>query len=204
MPQPSGSLARTPGHPVERLFVDRWSPRSVVPEPIPEADLLTLFEAARWAPSSYNNQPWRILYARRGTAEWPLFYGLLTDSNKAWAKDAAVLLLFVSNTKFDHSGKPMPTHSFDCGAAWQNLALQAALRGYAAHGIGGFDVEKAPAALGVPDDFHVEAMAALGRQGPREALSPELREKEQPNGRRPLAGTVAEGKFHPGLIHAGE
>ena len=202
MPQPAGSLVRKPDHPVERLFVDRWSPRSLTGEPIPEADLLTLFEAARWAPSSYNNQPWRLLYARRETPQWPLFFDLLMDANKAWAKDAAVLVLFVSNTKFDHNGKPSPTHSFDCGAAWENLALQATALGYVAHGMQGFDTEAAPRVLDIPADFQVEAMAALGKQGPKEKLPPEIQARENPSGRRPLAETVAEGKFTPALRHA--
>lgn len=202
MPQPAGGLVRKPDHPVERLFVDRWSPRSFLPEPMPESDLLTLFEAARWAPSSYNNQPWRLLYARRGRPEWPLFFDLLEEGNKAWAKNAAVLVLFVSNTKFDHNGKPSVTHSFDCGAAWQNLALQATLLGYVVHGMQGFDTRKAPGVLDIPADFQVEAMVAVGKQGPKEALPPEIQARENPNSRRPITETVAEGKFRASLIHA--
>jgi len=199
---PPGTSVRTPQYPIDSFFADRWSPRSLVPEPIPEADLFSLFEAARWSPSSFNNQPWRILYARRESPEWPLFFDLLAEANQPWAKDASVLLLFVSHTCFDHNGKPSPTHSFDCGAAWQSLALQASLKGYVAHGIGGFDTARARTVLEVPDAFQVEAMAALGRQGPKEALSEELQKREHPNQRRPLVETIAEGKFRSRLIHS--
>jgi len=196
-----GTSTRQASHPIESLFVDRWSPRSLLPDPIPEEDLLSLFEAARWAPSSYNNQPWRFLYARHGSAAWPLFFNLLVEQNQVWVKNAAVLVLVVSNTKFDHNGKDAATHSFDAGAAWQNLALQASVKGYAAHGMQGFDYDRARKDLEVPADFKVEAMVALGRQGPKEALPPALQKMETPNQRRPLSGTIAEGKFHAGLIH---
>src|SRR3982074_1126949 len=119
-------------------------------EEIAEEELLTLFEAARWAPSSYNNQPWRILYARRNGPHWQTFFDLLVDMNKAWAKNAAVLLLFISKTTFDHSGKPSRTHSFDAGSAWENLALQGINRGYVVHGMEGFDHEKAKSVLKIP------------------------------------------------------
>jgi nitroreductase len=166
--------------------------------------LLTIFEAARWAPSSYNNQPWRFLYARRGSETWPLFSHLLVEQNQGWAKDAAVLILIVSTTKFDHNGMDSRTHSFDAGAAWQNLALEAWVKGYVAHAMQGFDYERARKDLEVPEDFAVEAMVALGKEGPKEALAPELQEREKPNQRRPIAETFAEGKFTAKLVHSGK
>lgn len=190
-----GSGKRQPEYPVDKLFVDRWSPRAMSGEPIPEEELMVLFEAARWAPSSFNNQPWRILYARRDSEHWPLFLSLLVESNRAWADKAAALLLFVSKTTFDHNGKPARTHSYDTGAAWENLALQAMLRGYIAHGMQGFDYERAKAELQVPDAYQVQAMAAIGRPGAKENLPEMLQAKETPNDRRPLAGTVCEGLF---------
>ena len=164
-------------------------------EEIQEEDLMTLFEAARWAPSSYNNQPWRILYARRGTEHWQLFFDLLADGNKTWAKDAAALLLFASKTTFDFNGKPYPTHSFDTGAAWENLALQGSLRGLVVHGMQGFDYERARADLDIPEGFHVEAMIAVGRPGNVEDLPEPSRSRETPNSRRPLSETICEGPF---------
>jgi nitroreductase len=190
-----GSSVRKAGYPVDSLFVDRWSPRAMTGEEIPEEDLMILFEAARWAPSSFNNQPCRILYARRGSEHWPLFFGLLVDANKVWAQNAAVLLLFVSKTTFDHNGKPAVTHSYDAGAAWENLALQGFSKGYVVHGMQGFDYERARTALGIPDDFRVEAMAAIGKPGDKETLPQYLREREEPNQRKNLEQTICEGPF---------
>ena len=190
-----GSDARKPQtqHPVDELFLDRWSPRAFDASIIPEADLATIFEAARWAPSSYNNQPWRILYARRETEQWPAFFGLLVEGNQAWAKDAGALLLFVSKETFDFNGKPYPTHSFDTGAAWENLALQATKLGLATHGMQGFDYERARAELNIPEGFRVEAMIAVGRPGDPAQLPERLREREAPSGRKPLDEITCEG-----------
>jgi len=191
----SGSEVRKAGHSIEKLFLDRWSPRAMSGEEISEAELMVLFEAARWAPSSYNNQPWRILYARRGTPNWQTFFDLMVPQNQAWTKDAAALLVFISKTTFDFNGKPYPTHSFDTGAAWENLALQAWLKGYVAHGMQGFDYEKAKSALGIPEGFRVEAMAAIGRPGKKEVLSPDNQKREAPSDRKKLSEIVCEGPF---------
>lgn len=180
---------------MDHLFVDRWSPRAMSGEGIPEQDLMTILEAARWAPSSYNNQPWRILYACRESAYWSLFFDLLASTNKVWAKNAAALLLIISKTTFEHNGKPSVTHSFDAGAAWENLALQGFKMGYVVHGMQGFDYERARSVMEIPDDFRVEAMVALGRPGEKESLPEELRARELPNERRSLDQTVCEGPF---------
>ncbi|MBV8813572.1 MAG: nitroreductase family protein [Verrucomicrobia bacterium] len=190
-----GSERRKADYPIDELFLNRWSPRAMSGEEISQEELFTLFEAARWAPSSFNNQPWRILYARRGTAQWPLFFDLLVDFNKSWAKGASVLVLFISNKNFEHNGEPAPTHSFDTGAAWENLCLQAILKGLVVHGMQGFDSEKARVDLKVPNDFQIEAMAAIGKPGNRESLPEKLQEREAPNDRRKLAETAFEGPF---------
>jgi nitroreductase len=183
-------------NPVDELFLDRWSPRAMSGEGLSEEELMTLFEAARWAPSSYNNQPWRILYARRETAQWPAFFGLLVEGNQAWAKDAGVLLLFVSKETFDFNGKPYPTHSFDTGAAWENLALQATKLGLATHGMQGFDYERARTELNIPEGFRVEAMIAVGHPGDPAQLPERLREREAPSGRKSLSEITCEGAFN--------
>jgi nitroreductase len=190
-----GSENRHADHAIDSLFIDRWSPRAMSGEAIPEVDLLALFEAARWAPSSYNDQPWRILYARRDTPQWPLFFDLLVDVNKLWARNAGALLLFISKTTLTVNGKPSITHSFDTGAAWENLALQGFLKGYVVHGMQGFDYERAKVALGVPDGYRVEAMAAIGKPGAKETLPEELQKREAPNARRKLEEIVCEGGF---------
>ncbi|HEX8189772.1 MAG TPA: nitroreductase family protein [Pyrinomonadaceae bacterium] len=193
-----GSEVRAPQaqNPVDELFLDRWSPRAMSGEGVTEEELLTLFEAARWAPSSYNNQPWRILYARRETAQWPAFFGLLVEGNRAWAKDAAALLLFVSKETFDFNGKPYPTHSFDAGAAWENLALQATMLGLVTHGMQGFDYEGARSELNIPEGFRVEAMIAVGRPGDPARLPEGLRGREAPSGRKALSEITCEGAFN--------
>ena len=190
-----GSENRQADHAINNLFLDRWSPRAMSGEEIPQEDLMVLFEAARWAPSSYNNQPWRILYARRNSDHWPLFFDLLMDVNKGWARNAGVLLLFISKTTLDLNGKPSITHSFDAGAAWENLALQGVLKGYVVHGMQGFDYERAKTALSVPDGYRVEAMAAIGKPGAKETLPEELQKREAPNVRRKLEDTIREGPF---------
>src|ERR1700730_10808389 len=191
----AGSEKRHPDYPVDRLFVDRWSPRAMSGETIAEEDLMVLFEAARWAPSSGNYQPWRILYARRETEHFPLFLRLLVEGNRAWAARAAALLMFVSKTTLDRDGSPNRTHSFDTGAAWENLALQGWLKGYVVHGMAGFDYERARTELEIPEEFQVEAMAAVGRPGSGEQLQERLRERESPSGRRKVTELVWEGKF---------
>jgi nitroreductase len=190
-----GSERREAEQEVDELFLDRWSPRAMSGEPVTEEELLTLFEAARWAPSSFNNQPWRILYARRDTEHWPVFLGLLVEGNRSWAKDGAALLLFVSKETFDHNSKPYPTHSFDTGAAWENLALQATLSGLVTHGMQGFDYERARTELNIPEGFRVEAMAVVGRPGDPLTLPEKLREKETPSDRKPLSEITCEGPF---------
>ena len=115
------STPRHADHPIDKFFLERWSPRSFEPVDMPDADLMSIFEAARWAPSSFNNQPWRFLYAKRGSAQWPLLFNLMVPFNQSWTADASVLVIVISNTQFDHNGKPADTHSFDAGAAWQNI-----------------------------------------------------------------------------------
>ena len=191
----NGSQHRNAGHAVDQLFPDRWSPRALSGEPIAEEELMALFEAARWAPSSNNNQRWRILYARRESAHWPLFLDLLVDANRLWAQHAAALLVFISKTTFDHNGQPSITHSFDTGAAWQNLALQGFMKGLVVHGMQGFSYSRAKTELHLPDDFQVEAMAAIGRPGRIEDLPENLRQREIPSGRKALSEIVCEGSF---------
>jgi nitroreductase len=193
-----GSETREPQtqNPVDELFLDRWSPRALSGESVTDEELMTLFEAARWAPSSYNNQPWRILYARRETEQWPVFFNLLVEGNQAWAKDAAALLLFVSKETFDFNGKPYPTHSFDTGAAWENLALQATMLGLVTHGMQGFDYERARTELHIPEGFRVEAMIAVGHPGDPAQLPEKMREREAPSGRKTLSEITCEGAFN--------
>lgn len=193
-----GSAARRADHAIDSVFLDRWSPRAMSGEPISLEELLSIFEAARWAPSSGNAQPWRMLFARRDTPEWPIFFGLLASGNQAWCVRAAALVVFTSKTLNERTGLPAVTHSYDTGAAWGYFALQGSLKGYVVHGMGGFDYERARRELSIPPEYRVEAMAAVGRPGPTEALSEALQAREAPSDRRPLGQSVCEGAWRLG------
>src|SRR5437879_493302 len=106
-----GSEIRKPDYPIEAILLDRWSPRAMSGEEISEEELMRLFEAARWAPSSFNAQQWRALYARRGTEHWQTFFDLLVDANKTWAKNAAYVGVFISHKKLEHKYEPSSTAS---------------------------------------------------------------------------------------------
>lgn len=185
---------RKPENNVHELFISRWSPRAMSGEAIDEATLKTLLEAARFAPSANNNQPWRFIYARRSTPHWEKFFNLLAEGNQIWAKNAAVLMVVVSKTTFD-SGKPARTHSYDTGAAWVSLALQGSLLNLVVHGMQGFDYDRAKNELQVPDDYQVEAMIALGHPGQKEDLPAYLQEREFPSSRKTLSEIALEGVF---------
>ena len=189
-----GGEVRKADHQIEPLLLDRWSPRAMSGEEISREELMRLFEAARWAPSSFNAQQWRALYSRRSTEHWQTFFDLLVDANKAWAKNAAVLVVFISRKLFDHDNEPSVTHSCDC-AAWENFALQGFHQGLVVHGMEGFDYERARKELRIPDEFQVEAMAAVGKPGAKELLPEKLQARERPNDRRKLSDSVFEGPF---------
>ncbi len=190
-----GQDFRRPDHEIPPLFLNRWSPRAMTGEEITREELLRMFEAARWAMSSFNNQSWRFLYGMRNTPHWETFFNLLTPGNQAWCRNAAVLLVIISKTTFDHNGKPARTHSYDTGAAWYSFALHGSMMGLVVHGMQGFNYDKAKEDLGVPDDHQVEAMAAVGRPGDPEDLPLALQEREQPSQRKKIAEFAFEGGF---------
>ena len=186
---------RKPNYPINPIFLNRWSPRALTGEELTDDELMPLFEAARWAPSSFNGQPWRFIYAKRNTPHWDKFLNLLVEGNKVWAKNAAVLVVVISRKTFEHNEKPSITHKFDSGSAWENLALEASTRGLVTHGMEGFDYEKAAKDLEVPDKFDVMAMIAIGKRAPKEILPEEYKKIEAPNQRKPLKEIIMEGKF---------
>jgi nitroreductase len=164
-------------------------------EELDDDTIMSLFEAARWSPSSYNNQPWRIIYAKRNTLYWDRLFNLLAEPNKVWTKDAARLVVVISRKNFEHNEKYSITHQYDAGAAWENLALEASSRGLVAHGMAGFDYVKARIDLEIPDNFDVMAMIAIGKKGPKDNLPQQLQEREYPNDRKPLKDIVMEGQY---------
>lgn len=191
---------READHRIDPLFLERWSPRAFDASDMPEEDLLTIFEAARWAPSAFNSQPWRFLYAGRADPEWELFLEGLIPWNRAWAHSASVLIYILSDTlPFTEkaTGEPAPsrTHTYDAGAAWACLALQATRLGYQAHGMSGVEFDRVQEALAVPPRYRIEAAAAIGRVGDPATLPEKLRAREVPSGRRPIAESVFRGRF---------
>ncbi|MGU3536522.1 nitroreductase family protein [Methylobacterium sp. A54F] len=190
---------RRPDHDIDPLFLERRSPRAFTGEAVPEAELLRMFEAARWAPSSYNSQPWRFLYALRGDAHWDAFFDLIVPGNQKWVKETGAIVILVSSAlmKAGDELKPSWSHSLDAGAASLAFQLQAIRQGWHAHGMTGFDRERAVGVLNVPPDHRVEAAYAVGRAIPPESLTEEQRTREAPNGRRPLTDFVHAGGFPP-------
>lgn len=195
MIDPEVGKTRSTTYEINHVIINRWSPRSFVNGEISDNELFSLFEAARWAPSSSNSQPWRFIYAKRNSKNWNDLFNLLIDFNKQWCTDASALVVIVSRKNFEHNEKPSITHQFDTGAAWENLAIQAVSQGMITHAMAGFDYEKARKDLAVPDDYEVVAMVAIGKRGSKEKLSPELQAREIPNTRKPLSEIVMEGKF---------
>jgi len=180
---------------IEDLILKRWSPRALSGESIKHEEFMRLIEAAHWAPSSYNGQPWRFVYAHRDTPAWQKIFDLMIPFNQVWAKNAAVLVVLVSLKNFEFNGKPARTHSFDAGAAWENLSLQGCFMNLVVHGMEGFDYEKARKDLNVPDGYEVELMFAVGKPGRKEDLPKELQEREEPSDRKPAQEIIFEGQF---------
>lgn len=190
---------RKPDYPIHDMFLERWSPRAFTSKPITQEELFTMLEAARWAPSSYNSQPWRFLYALRDTPAWERFLNLLVPFNQTWAKESSALVFLVSNSIMlsPRSGKesPSPTHSFDAGTASGYFALQASLMGWYVHGMVGFDADRAFEELSVPKGHKVEAVYAVGRKANPAGLPEQLRARESPSDRRSLTELAFEGGF---------
>lgn len=188
-------MPRKAMYPINDMFINRWSPRAMSGKDISHEQLMSLFEAARWAPSSFNGQPWRFIYAHRNTPQWDALYNLMVLANQEWTKNAAVLMVVVSRNSFEYNNKPSRTHSFDAGSAWMSLALQASMMNLVAHGMEGFDYDKARKDLHIPDEYTVEAMIAIGYPGALDVLSPELQKKEVLSDRKKVEEFIFEGIF---------
>lgn len=189
--------ARTPSSPVDPRFTRRWSPRSFSDEPVTREQVASLLEAARWAPSCYNDQPWLFVWALE-PEDRERVLGLVAEGNRAWAARAPLLGVVFARRTFGHNGKPNRWAGFDAGAASFALALQADAMGLATHFMGGFDEAASYDALGVPrEEYEAMAAFAAGRRGEPERLPEPLRQREKPNGRKAVAEISAEGRFAP-------
>ncbi|ENA37560.1 MULTISPECIES: nitroreductase family protein [Pseudomonas] len=190
---------RVPQYEVDPQFVQRWSPRAFSDAAIEENQLMSIFEAARWAPSAYNAQPWRFLYARRGSAHWDTFLKLISEYNRSWAQHAAALVIVLSKTTFVPPGGsdevPLGSHSFDTGAAWGFMSLQAGKLGFHTHGMAGIEYDLIRQELKVPTDLKIEMAIAIGKLGDKSSLSEKLQARELPSPRRPVEELAAEGPY---------
>ena len=182
-------VPRVPDHPVDPMFTDRRSGRAYSGTTLDQEELLTLLEAARWAPSGSNSQPTRLVWGRRGDDTFAAIAETLVPGNKLWAEKAAALVVVASLTHRERDGAEvaLPSHAFDAGAAWMSLALQAHQRGWMAHAMGGFDKEKAAEDLGLTGPFQLHVVVAIGQEGDPALLPEGLRPREVPSGRLPLA-----------------
>ncbi|MBL9048619.1 MAG: nitroreductase family protein [Tabrizicola sp.] len=193
--QPTG---RQPDHPVASQFPARWSPRAFTDRSLAESEVMSLLEAARWAPSASNHQPWRLVWARRGEAAFDAIHSSLTGNNLIWAGKAAVLMVVASQDSVtNRAGEEVAnrTAAFDTGAAWMSLALQARTMGLAAHAMGGFDNARLASEVGLPAGHTLHCVVAVGEQGSAEALPDDLRAREKPSGRKPLDEIARHGHF---------
>ncbi|MGK0358645.1 MAG: nitroreductase [Bradymonadia bacterium] len=186
---------RTPEGAVDSLFLERWSTRAFAATPVPQATLDALFEAARWAPSCFNDQPWLFVYANDDES-LARFRPLLNDWNQQWANTAPVLGFIFARKTFRENGNPNRWASFDAGAAWMSLALQARLRGLYTHAMAGVDFEKVHATLNVPvGEYEAICAFVVGERGDAATLPAEMAAMDAPNGRVARAEIARKGGF---------
>lgn len=179
-------------HPIHEMMKRRWSPRAFEPRPMPRADILTLLEAARWAASSFNQQPWHFIVATREDEErFAQLLDCLVPGNQVWARDASLLILTVTKQTFDHNDKPNSCCVHDIGLTACQLVLQATELGYATHQMAGIEHDKIRARYGVPEGFDPVTGIAVGYPGDPDSLPDDLREMElEARTRRPFSEYV--------------
>ncbi|HZU64641.1 MAG TPA: nitroreductase family protein [Novosphingobium sp.] len=197
----SAASTRIADYPIDPDILTRWSPLAFDGTALAEADLASLFEAARWAPSAFNYQPWRFAYALRGDAQWAAFLGALLPFNLPWAEKCGALVFILSDKLVAFPGKaelvPAITGSFDAGAAWAYMALQAHKQGLITHAMAGFDAALASAVTGAGSRYRIETAVAIGRQGDAASLPEGLRAREVPSGRLPISALAFAGALPP-------
>ena len=174
------------------VVLERWSPRSFESREVDPAHLMRVFEAARWAPSSFNEQPWRFLVAKRESETFDKIVATMTTGNQAWAPKAPVLILGITKKDFAQSGNPNRFAMHDLGAAMVLITLEARALGLATHQMGGFDEQAARSALGIPEEFAIGSIMAVGYQGEPSALPNEnlIAREIAPRTRKPLSELV--------------
>jgi len=184
-------------HPIHEILARRWSPYAYSDQSVSDGDLCCLFEAARWAPSAFNEQPWRFIVARRQDGEaYDKVLSCLVEANQAWAKQAPVLALTVIAETYARNGKPNGTAEHDLGLAAANLSAEATARGLSVHQMGGIVPDRARELFGIPEGYRAVTGMAIGYAADPDSLDESMRERETaPRTRRPLAGTVFTGAW---------
>lgn len=179
---------------IDPIYIKRWSPRSFSNQKVSEEVLSSVFEAARWAPSAANVQPWRFVFAS-SEQDKETFLSFINEGNVVWCKNAPVLIAVISKMEEERFGGNNPAHAFDTGTAWGFLSLEAARKGLITHAMGGFNKEKAKEALSIPDGYQVHAIVALGYQGEKSSLEEAYQKREVPSPRNEVETFVSEGVF---------
>ncbi|MCG3419681.1 nitroreductase family protein [Oceanobacillus jordanicus] len=179
---------------IDPIYIKRWSPRSFSNQKVSEEVLSSVFEAARWAPSAANVQPWRFVFAS-SEQDKETFLSFINEGNVIWCKNAPVLIAVISKMEEERFGGNNPAHAFDTGTAWGFLSLEAARKGLITHAMGGFNKEKAKEALSIPDGYQVHAIVALGYQGEKSSLEEAYQKREVPSPRNEVETFVSEGVF---------
>lgn len=186
---------RSADHTINPNYIKRWSSRAFLDKDVPMEMLHSIFEAARWAPSAANKQPWQFVFAKtKGDRE--RFLSFINEGNVIWCDKAPVLVAVTSRKTWSEKGESInPTHAFDTGAAWAYLALEATNQGLVAHAMGGFDREKAKEVLQLPENYTVHAIVAIGYRGDRKTLTESLQEREKPSDRDKVEEFISEGIY---------
>ena len=187
---------RLPEHPVEPFILRRWSPRAMTGELIDRNLLMSLFEAARWAPSSGNVQNWYYFFALKSSTEFDLFFSFLDAGNQEWCDKAAALVVVVDQT-INAAGRTIGPHAFNVGLSVENLLLQGWAIGLLVHPMYGFSIEAAKAGLNLPESWQPMVMIAIGHFGEISELSERNRTREFPSARKPVSEFVHEGPLTP-------
>ena len=185
--------------PIHRLLEKRWSGRAYDPDKIVDQNILqSLFEAARWAPSCYGDEPWRYIVCNKLTnmSAWQQAYDCLSEGNQTWAKDAQILILGVADTILSKTGKPNRWGEFDTGSATMSLCVQATEHNLMVHQMGGYDPDKARKIFNIPNQFTPMSMIAIGYQLPLDQMSGEQKERElTPRQRSPITEKFFDGEW---------
>jgi len=170
-------------------ILNRWSPRAMSGKSVSKSELFTLIEAARWAPSARNIQPWHFIYCTHRAKSWPEYLNLLEESHREWCQRAAALIVLIGEKGESNF------HIFDAGAAWENLAIQGQSMGLVIHPIAMFDHQKSRELLHVPKKYEILLMIVVGQPGNVELLAPELQTREFPKGRKKLAEIISKEEY---------